>query len=294
MVDVFAERPLSGNQLAVVLDAQDMDARVMQRIAKEMNLSETTFVLPPEDPSHAARVRIFTPSVELPFAGHPTVGTAWVLHSQDRIPGSAPDFTLELGVGPVPVRGVKGTDGTSFWLTSPPLTFGESLSRRGAIASAIGLSEADLLPDVPIQEASTGNPFAFVALRDAAAVDAAVPDVSRMSDVFRGRAPLPFYIFAPLGENRLYSRMFAGHVLGIAEDPASGSAGGPLAGFAVKHGLVPKAAQVAIVSEQGTKMGRQSFIHIEMTFAGEGNLPTRIDVGGLVRPVFSGTLSELP
>jgi trans-2,3-dihydro-3-hydroxyanthranilate isomerase len=291
-VDVFAESPLAGNQLAVVLDAQDLAPEVMQRIAKEMNIAETTFVLPPDDPAHAAKVRIFTPTVEMPFAGHPTVGTAWVLHSQGLVPGGALEFALEEPVGPVLVRGQKAASGTTFWLTTPPLAFGETLANRGEIVAAIGLAEADLLAEVPIQEVTTGNPFAFVALRDARAVDAAVPDEARLAAVFHGRAGLPIFLFAPLGSGRLYSRMFAGHVLGIREDPATGSASGPLGAFAVKHGLLPRGSRVKAVSEQGTKMGRQSFIHIELDYPDGGDVPRRIEVGGAVRPVIVGTLSE--
>jgi trans-2,3-dihydro-3-hydroxyanthranilate isomerase len=101
IVDVFTDKPLAGNQLAVVLDAGDLDAAMMQRVAREMNFSETTFVMPPSLPGLAARVRIFTPRTELPFAGHPTVGTAWVLATQGRVPDEAMEFTLEEGVGPV-------------------------------------------------------------------------------------------------------------------------------------------------------------------------------------------------
>jgi len=291
-VDVFAESPLAGNQLAVVLDAQDLAADVMQRIAREMNFAETTFVLPPDDPAHAAKLRIFTPSVEMPFAGHPTVGTAWVLHTQGLVPGGALEFTLEEPVGPVRVRGVKSVAGTAFWLTNPPLSFGDTFANRGEIVAGIGLTEADLLAEVPIQEVSTGNPFAFVALRDARAVDAAVPDEARLAEVFHGRARLPIFVFAPLGNARFYSRMFAGHVLDIREDPATGSATGPLGAFAVKHGLLPRAPKVQAVSEQGTKLGRQSFIHMELTYPDSGDMPSRIDIGGSVRPVVVGTILE--
>ncbi|HYM67049.1 MAG TPA: PhzF family phenazine biosynthesis protein, partial [Patescibacteria group bacterium] len=185
MVDVFAERALAGNQLAVVLGAEDLSATLMQKIARETNFAETTFVLPPDDAAHAAKVRIFTPAVEMPFAGHPIVGTSWVLHSQGLVPGGALEFTLEINVGPVRVRGVKGGAGTAFWLTNPPLRFGETLEHRAEIAASIGLSEADLLAGVPVQEVSTGNPLAFVAVRDARTVDAAVPDEGRLAGVFR-------------------------------------------------------------------------------------------------------------
>jgi trans-2,3-dihydro-3-hydroxyanthranilate isomerase len=286
-VDVFADKPLAGNQLAVVLDAQDIPSDVMQSIAKEMNISETTFVLPPRDPANAARVRIFTPASELPFAGHPTVGTAWVLATQGLVPGGAAEFVLEEEVGPVPVRGVRGAGGLTFWMTHPALTFGAVERRRAQAADAIGLSEDDLLPGVPVQVASTGNPHLFFALRDARAVDGAALDLEALAEVLEATHAFGAFIFAVAGGNRLYSRMFS---LDVPEDPATGSASGPLGAFAVKYGLVPRAPVVTIISEQGTRMGRQSFIHIELSYGESQDIPVRIEVGGSVRPVITGTL----
>jgi trans-2,3-dihydro-3-hydroxyanthranilate isomerase len=288
-VDVFAEKPLAGNQLAVVLDAEDIPSDAMQRIAKEMNISETTFVLPPSDPAFAARVRIFTPASELQFAGHPTVGTAWVLATQGLVPGGALEFVLEEGVGAVPVRGVREAGGLKFWMRHPALTFGAVFERRAEVARAIGLTEGDLLSDVPVQVASTGNPFTFVALKHAGAVDAAALNLSRLRDVLKASGGFGAFIFAAAGANRLYSRMFS---LDIPEDPATGSGSGPLGAFAVKHGLVERGPKVAIVNEQGTKMGRQSFIHIELTYTGSQDAPSLIEVGGAVRPVINGTLLD--
>lgn len=290
LVDVFTEKPLAGNQLAVVLEAQDIPGEVMQRIAKEMNISETTFVMPPADPAHAARVRIFTPTQELPFAGHPTIGTAWVLSTQGLVPKDALEFTLEEGVGPVPVRGIRRLGGTTFWMTHPPLTFLEVISGRAELAAALGLTEADLLPEVPAQVASTGNRFLFVGLRDVQAVDRAGLNRAAAQKALHGSA-LGVFVFAAGERSRLYSRMFP---LDFAEDPATGSGAGPLGAFVVKYGLVPRAPKVAIVSEQGTKMGRQSFIHIELEYGDAGDIPTRIDVGGSVRPVLTGTLEDFP
>ena len=287
VVDVFTEKPLAGNQLAVVLDAEGIPGDVMQRIAKEMNISETTFVFAPTDPANAARVRIFTPGAELPFAGHPTIGTSWVLFTEGLIPGGALDFRLEEGVGPVPVRGEQGPSGIKFWMTHPKVSFGNVLADRAAAAAALGLSENDLVPDVPIQVASTGVPFVYVALKDARAVDAAVSEKDRLARVFTEGV----FLFAALGHDRLYSRMFSPHVLDIHEDPATGSGSGPLGAFAVKYGLVPRSEAVSIVSEQGTKMGRQSFVHINLTYPLKGDLPSRIEVGGSVVPTLKGELS---
>ena len=289
IVDVFTDKPLAGNQLAVVLDAGDLDPAVMQRVAREMNFSETTFVMAPSLAGLAARVRIFTPGKELPFAGHPTVGTAWVLATQGRVPDDALEFTLEEGVGPVPVRGEPGPNGITFWMTHPPLTFGEVVSDRRRIAAAVGLDESALVPNVPLQVASTGNEFLFVALKDADAVDAAVSDSGRLASAFDDEEPLGVFLFTATGPDRLYSRMFA-PASGIAEDPATGSGSGPLGAFAVKYGLVPPSRRVSIVSEQGTKMGRRSIINIRLEYDADGDIPTRIEVGGAVMPVVSGTL----
>ncbi|HEX9098762.1 MAG TPA: PhzF family phenazine biosynthesis protein [Candidatus Dormibacteraeota bacterium] len=290
IVDVFTDRALTGNQLAVVLDAGDIAPDVMQRVAREMNFSETTFVMPATKPGCAAKVRIFTPGSELPFAGHPTIGTAWVLATQSLVPGGAQEFALEEGVGPVAVRGERGPNGFTFWMTHPPLTFGEVISDRRRIASGLGLDESYLMPDVPLQVATTGLDFLYVALRDERAVDAAVSEKTRLREAFTGRSPLPVFLFAPAGANRLYSRMFAPGANGIDEDPATGSASGPLGAFAVRYGLVPRSQSVSITSEQGTKMGRQSNIHIRLEYGADENIPTKIEVGGSVMPVVTGTL----
>jgi trans-2,3-dihydro-3-hydroxyanthranilate isomerase len=288
VVDVFTDRPLSGNQLAVVLDADGIPGDVMQRIAREMNFSETTFVLAPEQAPNAARVRIFSPGSEMPFAGHPTIGTAWVLFNEGRVPGGALEFNLEENIGPVRVHGVQRPGGLTFWMTHPTVTFGDVTSDRAKVAEALGLDERDLYPDVPVQVASAGLPFVYVALRDANAVDAAIPEKQRLACAFNEGV----FLFTPLGNNRLYSRMFATHALTTIEDPATGSGSGPLGAFAVKYGLVARAPKVSIVSEQGTKMLRQSFIHIELEYPPEGDIPSRIDVGGSVVPTLKGELAE--
>jgi trans-2,3-dihydro-3-hydroxyanthranilate isomerase len=286
IVDVFTEKALAGNQLAVVLDGRDLSTDVMQRIAREMNFSETTFVLLPDDPAHAAKLRIFTPATELPFAGHPTVGTAWVLSDEGLVPGGALEFVLEEGVGPVSVRGVKVKDRLLFWMTHPPLTFGEVFAHT-QLADALGLSLSDFVAEVPAQVASTGSPFLFAALRDARSVDAAVSDRLRLQHLLRDGSAHGVFMFSVLPRNRLYSRMFS---VDTPEDPATGSASGPLVAFAVKYGLVKRAPKVSMISEQGTKMGRQSFVHIELEYGESPDIPSRIEVGGSVMPVLKGEL----
>ena len=290
-VDVFTRRQLAGNQLAVVLDADDLAAGSMQSIAKEMNLAETTFVMTTKHPDCAHKIRIFTPSTELPFAGHPTIGTAWVLLAEGRLAEGEQSFSLEEGVGPVGVRVDQQPEGDLLWMTHPPVSFGDVIQDRGRVAAALGLGEDDLMPDVPVQIASTGVPFVYVALRDVGAVDAAVSSAERLTGALGDREAPPFFVFTSTGGNRLYSRMFAPHTFQIPEDPATGSASGPLGAFAVKYGIVPRAALVSIVSEQGTKMGRQSFVHIQLEYSDSGDVPSRIEVGGGVIPVLTAELT---
>ena len=262
----------------------------MQAIARETNLSETTFVLPATRSDCAARVRIFTPAREIPFAGHPTLGTAWVLATEGRTGGAA-RFALEEGIGPVPVdlEGDPARPGF-VWMGHRDATFGPEVRDRAGVAAALGLEEGDLLPGAPIQSASTGNDFLFVALRDRAAVDRAALDARAAIEGAGATAALGVFVFAPdatVPEPRVYSRMFAPRS-GVPEDPATGSAGGPLGAYLVRHGLVKGGGEVAVVSEQGTKMGRQSFVHIRMR-ARDGDA-TDIRVGGGVVPVLEGRL----
>jgi trans-2,3-dihydro-3-hydroxyanthranilate isomerase len=291
-VDVFTDRALAGNPLAVVLNADGLSTAQMQAIARETNLSETTFVLPPEKGEHAAKVRIFTPPVELPFAGHPTVGTGWVLLDEGLVGTDTATFTLEEGVGPIPVRVDRGGKTIVLWMSHPPAKFAEVIEERQEVAAALGLTVGDLLPNVPIQIVSTGLPFLYVALKDAAAVDRAVSSGDALTSVLDPHDLPAVFLFAASDANRLYSRMFGPHTsTSIVEDPATGSASGPLGAFAVRYGLVRRAPQVTIISEQGTKMGRQSFIQIKLAYSTEGDIPDRIEVGGSVVPVMTAELS---
>ena len=290
-VDVFTDKALAGNPLAVVLQADGLSTTQMQAIARETNLSETTFVLPPEKREHAAKVRIFTPHAELPFAGHPTVGTSWVLLDEGSVSSDAAGFTLEEGVGPIPVKVDRSGPAVVLWMTHPTVKFGETIEERGELAAALGLTIADLHSDVPIQILSTGVPFVFIALKDAATVDRAVASGEALTRVLEPHGLPPVFLFAVVASNRFYSRMFALHSWArIVEDPATGSASGPLGAFAVRYNLVPRAPELLLVSEQGTKMGRQSFIQIKLAYSTGAEIPERIEVGGSVVPVMTAEL----
>jgi trans-2,3-dihydro-3-hydroxyanthranilate isomerase len=291
-VDVFTDRVFGGNPLAVFLDGRGLDDAVMQQIAREMNLSESVFLFPPSRPDCVAALRIFTPARELPFAGHPTVGTAWVLAAHGMAPPGAARFVLEEKIGPVPVELEGSPSRPGFiWMLHGPATFGPVLENRDAVARALSLTEADLWPGAPIQSGSTGNAFLFVPLRDRSTVDRAALDARLIVEAMGDGPSTGVFVFSPDSDptaGRVYSRMFAPHTSGVPEDPATGSAAGPLGAYLVVNGLVRRGDLVEIVSEQGTKMGRQSFLHIRITM--EGERITSIRVGGSVVPVLEGDL----
>jgi trans-2,3-dihydro-3-hydroxyanthranilate isomerase len=284
IVDVFTKTPLEGNPLAVFPDATGIEPGTMQRIAREMNLSETTFVVPQESSADATRVRIFTPSTEMLFAGHPTLGTAYVIRMLGIAPPDAVGLILRENGGDVRVR-VDAGDDPILWLTTPPIRNFGGYS-RAACARALSLDEDRLVPGVPCQRLSAGNALIFVAVKDRAAVDEAHLDRSVFDElVYECDEPTSMFVFAPT-EAGAYSRMFAPQ-LGIAEDPATGSATGPLAWFLMVHGLAPDADGTQLISEQGVKMGRRSVLHVLV----HGERGERgIEVGGNAVHVAAGRL----
>jgi trans-2,3-dihydro-3-hydroxyanthranilate isomerase len=286
-VDVFTERAFGGNPLAVFLDGRGLDEGEMQAIAREMNLSETTFVLPSTRADCAARVRIFTPAREIPFAGHPTVGTAWVLATCGRLGGGG-RAALEEGIGPVAVELEGDPARPAFvWMRHGQAELAPPVVDRAGVAAALGLDETTLLAGAPIRVGSTGRPFLLVPLRDRGAVDRAALDVPAMRRAAGETVPGVFVFAAE--KTGAYSRMFAPHVSRIPEDPATGAASGPLGAYLVLHGLVPGGETVRLVSEQGTRMGRQSFVHIRLR--GDTRGVSDIAVGGSVVPVLEGRLT---
>lgn len=285
VVDVFTQSPLEGNPLAVFLDPGELDSETMQRIARELNLAETAFLLPATRGDCALRVRIFTPAREMRFAGHPTVGSAYVARRRGLIPANATEFSFEENVGAVPVR--VDADG-SIWLTTPPISKGTTFE-RAACAHAVGLREEELLPNVPCQVLTAGNPNLYVAVRDKAAVDRASADSAALQALYAGeKEPLCAFVFTPVAQGA-YSRMFAPK-LGVTEDPATGSATGPLAAFMMEHGLAPHADGTRFFSEQGVKMGRRSLLHVIVRGAYGSDA---IEVGGHVAPIVEATM-KLP
>jgi trans-2,3-dihydro-3-hydroxyanthranilate isomerase len=208
------------------------------------------------------------------------------------VPGSPSSFLLEEGIGPVAVTLEGDPKQPSFiWMRHGTPEFGPEMKNRAEIAAALNLTEADLIPGAPIQTGSTGSRFMFVPLRDRDAVDRAALDAPRIIKALGDQPLVGIFVFAPdpdPGAGRVHSRMFAPHTSGIAEDPATGSATGPLAEYLVKQRLVKADGPVAMVSDQGVKMGRHSRLHIR-GIARDGRLE-QIEVGGGVVPVLDGTL----
>ncbi len=280
--DVFTSVPLEGNQLAVFPDARGMDTSLMQRVAREMNFSESTFILPAEDDETGARMRIFTPFIEMPMAGHPTIGSTFALAETGVIHTGASRFVFGLNIGPTPVD-LQWSDGRLrfAWMTQLVPVFGAPIADHSAAAAALGLAPVDIAPGLPVQSVSCGVPFLLVPLRDRDTVDRAVSDAAafrRLAE--RLGESLAVFLFAVLpasSSETVYSRMFAPE-FGIIEDPATGSASGPLGCYLVRHGLVRGEAARRIVSAQGVVMGRPSRIHVAVS--GTADAITGVKVGG--------------
>jgi trans-2,3-dihydro-3-hydroxyanthranilate isomerase len=278
VVDVFTNQPFEGNSLAVFPDASGLDDDTMQRIARELNLSETTFVFSASRSDCVANVRIFTPAKELIFAGHPTIGTSFVLLAEGMVSRHVDHFVLEEKVGPVPIRVELGPR-PLIWLRTPPIEYGKTY-QPSACADMLALNVNDLL-DVAPQLVSAGNPTIFVAVKNKEIVDRALLDARRLKTLIGPDSePLCVFVFTPTLEGA-YSRMFA-PLYGISEDPATGSSTGPLASFMMRNCLTTGTAGRRLMSEQGTKMGRRSTLHV--CIQGE-NGKVGIDVGGYVTPL---------
>ena len=282
--DVFTDTPFGGNQLAVFPDARGIPEHRLQDVTREFNYSETTFVYPASSAANTRRVRIFTPGSEVPFAGHPTVGTAHVLAAIGAIPltGDTTSIVFEEGVGPVPVT-IRSTGGIPVFAELSVAKLPEAgppTPDRAALARVLGLATDDLLDgDWSPQGMTCGLPFIYVPLRDRAAVARARLRMDAWESVLRGAWAAELFVFALDGERAgsdIHSRMFA-PALNVPEDPATGSAAAALAGY-----LAARATQrdgtLRWRVEQGFEMGRPSILDVEADVS--GGRPTAVRVGG--------------
>lgn len=291
--DVFTSRRFGGNQLAVLPDARGLSSEQMLAITREFNYSETTFVLPPENPAHTRKVRIFTPAGEIPFAGHPTVGTAYVLAATGAVPltGDRTRIVLEEGVGPVPVV-IQSTNGAptfcQFSVAMLPEVL-KPLPPRATLAAVLSLDEDDLLEGAwHPQVVSCGLPFAFVPLRNRAAVARARVRLDAWEQHLAGTDGSNVFVFAMDAEEAghdVRARMF-GPGVSVPEDPATGSACAALGGYL---GARAKAdGSLRWVVEQGYEMGRPSVIEVEADRS--AGAITAVRVGGATVLVATGDI----
>jgi trans-2,3-dihydro-3-hydroxyanthranilate isomerase len=274
LVDVFTPRPLAGNQLCVVPEPIEIDDATMQALAKEIGFSETTFVTASEADRYA--MRIFTPGMELPFAGHPTLGTAFVMVSEGRVTSPA---TQVVAAGEIPVE--VDVEASTAWMTQLPVEFGPVFGDRELIARAIGLEVSELHPDLPVQTVSTGLPPTIVPVRDEESLRRAAPNGRVIAEAVAAAGGEELYLFAVTGDG-VTARMFDAE-FGSGEDPATGSAAGPLGAYLAEHGLAGMPGSLLI--RQGEQVGRPSELHVE---ARREDGAWRVRVGGGVHVVGRG------
>ncbi|MEM8958127.1 MAG: PhzF family phenazine biosynthesis protein [Pseudomonadota bacterium] len=290
VLDVFTDRPLAGNPLAVIPEADGLAPDRMQAIAREFNLSETVFVVPSDDPDCLARLRIFAPGMELPFAGHPVIGTAVLLAGLGTVFGQSvgPNFTLETGIGRVPCS-LRTAGG----LTHATLVNGAPLNQFGTVAPELIAACLDIAPDritaarhAPTM-ASKGLPYALVELVDLPALAACRPNSAGFARAeaqhATGQGPFSVYAYVRRGPEACAARMFD-PLSGIPEDPATGSAAAALAGFLADLTDAP----VRLTIDQGVEMGRPSRIETEARLRADGG--SDVSVSGSAVEVMEGTL----
>jgi len=282
LVDVFAIEKYSGNQLAVFQGAENVSTEEMQKIAREMNFSETTFIYSGHPDPDGYRVRIFTPEEEIPFAGHPTLGTAFVIREKiEKKPLES--LRLKLKVGSIPVTFAK----EMLWMEQNPPDFGDKYSPE-EIATIVGLKPDEIDSRFPIQDVSTGLPFILIPLKDRETLYKASVDRKEYLKFVEGKRAKSLVVFAPGAKqvgNDMSVRVFADYY-GVPEDPATGSANGCLAGYLVENRYWGNEL-VDIRIEQGLAIGRPSLLHLR-GFRKGGII--KIEVGGRVIEVAQGSL----
>jgi trans-2,3-dihydro-3-hydroxyanthranilate isomerase len=294
-LDVFTDKRYQGNQLLVFTEPAGLDTETMQMMTKESNYSECTFVLPPEQAGTDYRVRIFTRTAETPFAGHPTIGTAFALAHTGALKSGQAKTTFGLGVGPTNID-LEWKDGklAFAWMTQLKPTFGKAIPDTAALAAALGL-DASAVRAPGGQEVNCGSNFFIIPLATRQAVDAAVIDRAKLDAVFAaaGIQQRGLYVFSTergqdpaQNDVTAYTRLVG---TGATEDPATGSAAGPAGAFAAKYGFVPPDRAGSIVFLQGVKVGRPSRLYIRIGMTGAE--PTSVKVGGPAVVVGDGMMT---
>ncbi|MEK7268329.1 MAG: PhzF family phenazine biosynthesis protein [Nitrospirota bacterium] len=296
--DVFTDRPFGGNPVAVVLGAAGLGDDELQQIAREINLSETVFVLPPTDPAAAAKIRIFTPTQEIPFAGHPVLGTFYVLGKLGSLPLKEPVTRVfhecNIGVFPVELYVRKGEIVQVIMSQPKPQFLGaiEAVKDLFEVAKALGLSKGQITDTkFPVEMVSTGLPVMIVPVRTLTAVRSIVPDIKAINDLCARYGVNGIMVFTTITVEEMssvHTRMFAPPI-GVTEDPATGSASGALGAYLVQNGVVEIGPTTEIVAEQGYEVDRPSRILIQVE--SDDDAIQEVKVGGQVVMVMEGTLT---
>ena len=296
--DVFTDMPFGGNPVAVVPDALGLSNEELQQIAREMNLSETVFVFPPTDSAAAVKIRIFTPTREIPFAGHPVLGTFFVLGKLERLPLKEPVTRVchecSIGVFPVELHVLKGEILRVVMSQPKPQFLGtlEPVKDLFEVAAALGLSK-DLITrtNLPVEVVSTGLPVLIVPVRTLTAVRSIVPDTVAINDLCTRYGANGLMVFTTVTVEEfadVHTRMFAPSI-GILEDPATGSASGALGAYLVHNGVVEVGPMTEIIAEQGYEIERPSRIVIQVE--SDDDAIQGVKVGGQVVMMAEGTLT---
>ncbi len=296
--DVFTDEPFGGNPVAVLPDAAGLTDEELQKIAREMNLSETVFVLPPTDPKAAAKVRIFTPKQEIPFAGHPILGTFFILGKLKQIALAEPITSLcyecNIGVFPIEMRVHKG-EILRIVMTQPKPEFlgrVDAPDDVAAIAKALGMDKRAVADTkFPVEVVSTGLPVIIVPVRTLTAVRSIVPNPTAITDLCARHGANGVMVFTTVTVDEfssVHTRMFAPPI-GILEDPATGSSSGALGAYLVQNGVVEVALTTEIMAEQGYEVDRPSRIIIQVE--SDDDMIQEVKVGGEVVMVIEGTIT---
>ena len=287
MVDVFAEQPYSGNQLAVIVSTEALSDDRMQRFAAEMNFSETTFVNSIPEENGGYRVRVFTPAREIAFTGHPILGTAWVLRHHVAPESNAP-VRLNLAVGQVPVTFENSAEGKEVaWFTAPPMSLGP-VSTNEAVTAGLGLSPQDIDTKTPIQMISAGTSATIIPLRNLDALRRCKLDRDSFSILSAEGLPPLVYLFCQQtyhSRNDLCARFFF-EAHGVREDPATGNGAAFLGAYLLEHQIFP-VSELSIRIEQGYEIHRPSLVLLRAQMI---NQARKISVGGYVVPTVQGEL----
>jgi len=296
--DVFTDVAFGGNPVAVIPDAEGLTDLELQQVAREMNLAETVFVFPPSDPAAVVKIRIFTPTQEIPFAGHPVIGTFFVLATITRLDLREPVTRVlqecNLGLFPVELHARKGTI-QRVVMTQPKPQFLDVVDNRDdlfSIAKALGVSKQQITDTKrPVQVVSTGLPVMIVPMRTLTAVRSVIPDVSAVATLCQQYGANGMMVYSTMTVEQqatVHTRMFA-PLIGIIEDPATGSASGALGAYLVQNGVVEVGPMTEIIAEQGYEIERPSRILIQVE--SEDDAIQEVKVGGQAVMVVEGTLT---